>query len=324
MAERVDVFIAGTGFGGSIAAWRLAELYRAAGRGPEGDRRARARPALRAHRLQAVDGRRPPVGGLRPRSRATGMQVVTANAVGGGSNLYLAASLALAARDLRAPRPPARRRARPADVAGGDLARARSTRYYARAERGLRVRPPDVEPGVEVRRAVGGDAARGRATPATACRWRSPRALRRREVVPHRLHLRRQELADHQLPRRGRAAGVQVRPLHRGAVGAPVLGAAVPLRRHGRRARPRPEQPSGPSRSSARSLILADRRDGRRADPDALAATTCRRCRASVGQHLGFNGDHVAAIEYDPKKVRDGARPAGLRRSSTRASRSRR
>jgi len=31
MAERVDVCIVGSGFGGSITAWRLAELYRAAG-----------------------------------------------------------------------------------------------------------------------------------------------------------------------------------------------------------------------------------------------------------------------------------------------------
>ena len=30
MPERVDVCIVGSGFGGSIAAWRLAELYRAA------------------------------------------------------------------------------------------------------------------------------------------------------------------------------------------------------------------------------------------------------------------------------------------------------
>ncbi len=34
MAERVDVCIVGSGFGGAIAAWRLAELYRAAQRDP--------------------------------------------------------------------------------------------------------------------------------------------------------------------------------------------------------------------------------------------------------------------------------------------------
>ena len=35
MAERVDVCIVGSGFGGSITAWRLAELYRAAGADPK-------------------------------------------------------------------------------------------------------------------------------------------------------------------------------------------------------------------------------------------------------------------------------------------------
>ena len=34
MAEHVDVCIVGSGFGGSISAWRLAELYRAAGADP--------------------------------------------------------------------------------------------------------------------------------------------------------------------------------------------------------------------------------------------------------------------------------------------------
>jgi choline dehydrogenase-like flavoprotein len=34
MAERVDVCIVGSGFGGSISAWRLAELYTAAGADP--------------------------------------------------------------------------------------------------------------------------------------------------------------------------------------------------------------------------------------------------------------------------------------------------
>src|ERR1044072_1977122 len=35
MAERVDVCIVGSGFGGSITAWRLAELYVAAGADPK-------------------------------------------------------------------------------------------------------------------------------------------------------------------------------------------------------------------------------------------------------------------------------------------------
>ena len=46
------------------------------------------------------------------------------------------------------------------------------------------------------------------------------------------------------------------------------------------------------------------RGDGHAADPDALAQRRCRRSSDQVGKHLGVNGDHVAAIEYDPKKVR--------------------
>ena len=34
MIQRVDVCIVGSGFGGSISAYRLAELYRAAGQSP--------------------------------------------------------------------------------------------------------------------------------------------------------------------------------------------------------------------------------------------------------------------------------------------------
>ena len=66
MAERVDVCIVGSGFGGSISAYRLAELYRAAGQTPE-RARAGARPPPRAHRLPPVDGPRAPRRDLRPR-----------------------------------------------------------------------------------------------------------------------------------------------------------------------------------------------------------------------------------------------------------------
>ena len=112
------------------------------------------------------------------------------------------------------------------------------------------------------------------ATPATACRVAiDPEALRQREVVPHRLHLRRQELADHQLPRRRRAASAcRSAPLHEVAVGAPVVGAPVPLRRDRQRAGPRAtEQPAGQHRDRVQGARARDRRDGQRADPHALA-----------------------------------------------------
>ena len=91
MAERVDVLIAGSGFGGAITAFRLAELYRAAGADP------RAIVLLeRGRRFKHTDFRQSmDVGHLSSvynLIQGSGAQIVTANAVGGGSNLYLAAS----------------------------------------------------------------------------------------------------------------------------------------------------------------------------------------------------------------------------------------
>ena len=104
MAERVDVCIAGSGFGGSIAAWRLAELYVAAGADPskivvlERGRRFKHtdfKQSMDVHHLSSVYDLIQSVGGtgtlLAP--GPNGGQVVTANMVGGGSNLYLAASI---------------------------------------------------------------------------------------------------------------------------------------------------------------------------------------------------------------------------------------
>ena len=48
------------------------------------------------------------------------------------------------------------------------------------------------------------------------------------------------------------------------------------------------------------------RRDGDAADPDAVRAVGPLPSLSShVGKHLGVNGDHVAAIELNPGKVRD-------------------
>ena len=103
-----------------------------------------------------------------------GAQVVTANAVGGGSNLYLAASLrspheTFERRDRRPGDGPARR------MWPDAISRRALDPYYARAERGLRV---SGRPGIRCR----SPAACGRrrspppATRATACRWRSRRS----------------------------------------------------------------------------------------------------------------------------------------------------
>ena len=148
----------GSGFGGSITAWRLAELYRAAGADP------RAIVVLeRGQRYKHTDFRQSMdiehLSDVYNLIQGQGAQIVVANAVGGGSNLYLAAS-------IRAPTETFERRdRRPGD--GPDrrmwpraISRHTLEPYYARVERGLRVNRPDLERGVEVRRAVGGDAGR--------------------------------------------------------------------------------------------------------------------------------------------------------------------
>ena len=122
MAEQVDVLIAGTGFGGSITAYRLAELYRAAGADAgsvllldKGPRRKNTDFKQSMHIDHLSD--------VYELIQGQGAQIVVAHGVGGGSTLYLAASLRSPTRDLRAPRPPPRRRRRAAHVARADLPR---------------------------------------------------------------------------------------------------------------------------------------------------------------------------------------------------------
>src|SRR3954462_13173891 len=140
MAQRVDVVIAGTGFGGSIAAWRLAELFHAAGGDPK-----HIVMLERGQRFGHTDFKQSmSITNLAKSYNLTqgdGMQVVTASAVGGGSNLYLAAT-------IRSPHETFERRDHRADD-GEDrrmwpkqISRKTLDPYYARAEAGLRVRRP--------------------------------------------------------------------------------------------------------------------------------------------------------------------------------------
>src|SRR5438876_5888597 len=152
MAERVDVCIVGSGFGGSISAWRLAELYRAAGHDPknilvlERGRRYKHtdfKQSMNVKHLSDVYNLIQSSGGTGVLLAAgpQGAQIVTANAVGGGSNLYLAAS-------LRAPTETFERRDhRPDDGPGRrmwprQISRKTLNPYYARAEQSLRVQRP--------------------------------------------------------------------------------------------------------------------------------------------------------------------------------------
>ena len=152
MAERVDVLIVGSGFGGSISAYRLSELYRAAGVDPsrilvlergryykhtDFQQSMSVSNLSRYYNLVQASGG----SGVLLASGAQGAQFVVANAVGGGSNLYLAAS-------LRSPSEVFERRDHRADD-GDDrrmwphqISRRTLDRYYARAEAGLRVNRP--------------------------------------------------------------------------------------------------------------------------------------------------------------------------------------
>src|SRR4051812_49835879 len=146
MAERVDVLIAGTGFGGSIAAWRLAEVYRAAGSDTKGIvMLERGRRFKHTDFKQSMDIAN--LSGIYNLTQGDGMQVVTANAVGGGSNLYLAAS-------IRSPREVFERRdRRPGDgpdrrMWPGAISRAPPKPHYPRGEQGPRGRGPFRGPGL--------------------------------------------------------------------------------------------------------------------------------------------------------------------------------
>jgi enediyne biosynthesis protein E9 len=89
--ERVDICIVGSGFGGSISAFRLAELYRAAGVMPSIQVLERGPRHLHTDFRQSMDvDLLSRIYGL---IQGQGAQIVVGNGVGGGSNLYLAASL---------------------------------------------------------------------------------------------------------------------------------------------------------------------------------------------------------------------------------------
>src|SRR5215212_7279446 len=151
-SERVDVCIVGSGFGGSISAYRLSELYAAAGVDPKNilvlERGARYkhtdfRQSMAIENLAKTYNLIQSSGGAGSVTAPgpSGVQVVTASAVGGGSNLYLAAS-------VRSPTETFERRDHRADD-GGDrrmwprpITRKALAPYYSRAEHALRVRRP--------------------------------------------------------------------------------------------------------------------------------------------------------------------------------------
>jgi enediyne biosynthesis protein E9 len=310
MAERVDVCIVGSGFGGSISAWRLAELYTAAGADP-----SKILVLERGARFKHTDFRQSmDVGNLSRiyeliQSADGGAQVVVANAVGGGSNLYLAAS-------LRAPSETFERRDhRPDDgpdrrIWPAALSRRVLDPYYARAEAGLRVSRPSWK---QVSKS-GGLWAATLAAAGHSCD-RVPLAIDPGRCVNAKwchtgcIFGAKNTVNTNYLASAERA-GVRVRPsrqvesVRRSLPNASdyryVVSAAV-IDNDG----PSPtRQPTGAfEQIECKVLILAG---GAMGTPVILLRSrpALPSLSSHVGKHLGVNGDHVAGVEYDPARLR--------------------
>ena len=142
------------------------------GGGPDSEhRRARSRPAPSAHRLPPVDGCREPVEDLRADPGA-GCPDPRRQRRRRWLELLPRRVAALAERDVRAPRSPARRRPRPAHVAAGDQPHGARPLLHARRAGAARA-APDAGSRSPSRAGCGRRRSIAPATPATACRSRS-------------------------------------------------------------------------------------------------------------------------------------------------------
>jgi enediyne biosynthesis protein E9 len=319
VAERVDVCIVGSGFGGSISAFRLSELYRAAGVDPKnilvlerGQRFKHTdfRQSMAIENLARVYNLIQSSGGagsvIAP--GPSGVQVVTANAVGGGSNLYLAAS-------LRSPSETFERRDHRADD-GEDrrmwpkqISRRTLDTYYARAEAGLRVNRPTWN---QVSKSGGLWAATLNAAGHTCDRV--PLA-----IDPHRcvdakwchtgcIFGAKNTVNTNYLASAERA-GVRVRPNRQAesirrstTAGYRYVVTASVIDNDG----PNPTRQPAPGQSEdieCKVLILSA---GAMANAPLLMRSQAAlpSLSSQVGHHLGVNGDHIAGLEYDPGKIR--------------------
>jgi enediyne biosynthesis protein E9 len=300
---RADVVIVGSGFGGAISAWRLAELYVAAGADPKQivvlERGARHKHTDFKQSMH-IDH----LGEIYQLIQGQGAQIVVANGVGGGSNLYLAAS-------IRSPRETFERRdRRPGDgperrMWPEPISRASLNPYYARAERALRVQRPRWD---EVSKSGGLWAATLKAAGHTCDRV--PLAISRKRCVNAKwchtgcVFGAKNTVTTNYLASAERA-GVQVVPLRqaesiRQSQARPyryVLGASV--------IDPQTRRPSGQTEEwECKVLILAAGAMG--TTPLLLRSrNSLPSLSDQVGRHLGVNGDHIAAVEYDPGRVRD-------------------
>ena len=291
MAERFDVVIAGSGFGGSITAFRLAELYHAAGVDPKAIvvlERGKRFGHTEFKQSMDIDH----LSDVYNLIQGQGAQVVVGNAVGGSSNLYLAAS-------LRSPTETFERRdRRPGD--GPDrrmwpaaISRRTLNPYYARAERGLRVSRPTWR---QVSKAGGLWAAALRSAGHTCDRV--PVAISpARCVNANWCHTgcifgAKNSMITNYLPSAERL-GVQVRP--QVEIQSVRQSSSRPYRYI--------VKDGAGNEIECKVLVLATGAMGNapillrsRNDLPSLSE--------QVGRNLGVNGDHVAGIEFDPARVR--------------------
>lgn len=303
MAERVDVCIVGSGFGGSIAAWRLAELYRAAEANPSvvvlerGTRKGHTdfRQSMDVDHLSDCYGL----------IQGQGAQMVIANLVGGGSNLYLAASLRSPSETFERtdhhPSDGPTRRMWPAAISRKSL-----NPFYRRAEEGLRVNRPSWN---RVSKSGGIWAAMLRKAGYTCDRV--PLAINPKRCVEAKwcfsgcIFGAKNSLITNYLGSAERA-GVEVR--HSVQVDAVRPSSARPYRWRvaGSRINPATKQPAGAIEEIECKVLIVCA--GAMGTPPILMRSRLTGALPGisphVGKHLGVNGDHVAAIEIDPKRVR--------------------
>ena len=304
MAENVDVCIVGSGFGGSIAAWRLAELYEAAEEAPRVVVLERGKRFGHTDFKQSMDaGHLSDVYGL---IQGQGCQVVLGNLVGGGSNLYLAASLRAPSETFERtdvhPEDPPRRRIWPRK-----LNRRALDRYYRRAERALRVRQPGWD---EVSKSGGIWAAMLRESGYTCDRV--PLAINQHRCVDAKwcytgcVFGAKNSVITNYLSAAERK-GVEVRPLRQ--VNQVTPSSASPYRWtvKGNVVNPDTKASAGAFEDvQAKVVILCA---GAMGTPPILMRSQAigglTQLSPHLGRHLGMNGDHVAAIEVSDRAVRD-------------------
>jgi choline dehydrogenase-like flavoprotein len=301
VTQRVDVCIIGSGFGGSISAWRLAELYRAAGERPSVVVLERGLDLGHTDFRQSMDIDH--LSKTYELIQGQGAQIVAANLVGGGSNLYLAASLRAPTEifdrtDARTDDGP-RRRMWPKRISRPTL-----DAYYRRAEQGLRVAPTTWD---RVSKSGGVWAAMCREAGFTCDRV--PTAISPERCVNAKwcytgcIFGAKNSLITNYLAS-ARRAGVELR--HLVQVNQINQSSSRPYRFvvQGNKVDPATKQSAGAIEDIECKVVIVAA--GALGTPPILMRSQpgLPSLSPEIGKHLGVNGDHVAAIEINPKKVR--------------------